>query len=63
MNEEELDILDDVLYIDGVPYNYKVMLLDILTREDADPTTKENEDEIRNIYSNFRSIRKATSDW
>ena len=44
MNEEELDILDNVLYIDGVPYNYKVMLLDILTREDADPTTKENED-------------------
>jgi len=45
MNEEELDILDNVLYIDGVPYNYKVMLLDILTREGADPTTKENEDD------------------
>ena len=44
MNEEELDILDNVLYIDDVPYNYKVMLLDILTREGADPTTKETED-------------------
>ena len=31
--------------IRAVPYNYKVMLLDILTREGADPTTKENEDD------------------